>query len=207
MKIFPTFSNHPTIKSTVEIKSVVINLENLPRIIYGIGEAFINLQGLWIRGNLVSCLERSHLEKLHGLIRLEIAESNQIEFVAEDALWDLPMLRFLELFKCGITKLPKDFLKYSTKLEIFGASINKLTHIHKDFFKNNPELNTIYLQNNKLISINFDFTSLTKLNDIHLNSNDCIKERFTEGAPDASTVMSVRELQLILDRDCRQRLL
>lgn len=203
LKIQPNFSQHPIIKSSRDVKSLVIYFGSSTRMFEGIGEAFPNLESLWIHDTSLKFIERRNLANLPNLNKLELLDKN-IEFLAEESFYDLPNLGSLNLFKCELENLPEKLLWHLKKLTFFGAGVNRIKHLNIDFFKENLQIAEIDFRNNQLQVIQIDFTIYLKIVDLILDNNDCIDMRFSIKRPQLSSG-SIQEVQKHINVNCKEK--
>jgi Leucine-rich repeat (LRR) protein len=203
LKVVPEFSQHTKIKNANDVKSLCIYIGKSTRIFSGIGEAFNNLEVLWVHDKSLKFIDRTNFAYMFKLQKLELLDKDRIEFIAKDSFWQLPSLKSLNLFKCQIRELPKNLLAYSSKLEILGAAFNNIKHLHRDFFKYNPEIAEIDFRNNQLQIIDADFTVLPKIIELSMDYNDCIDATYSIKSPNLSTMKSLKQLQLRISLNCK----
>jgi Leucine-rich repeat (LRR) protein len=152
---------------------------------------------LFITGSGLKYVERRQLASMPQLTKLSL-HRNQIESLPEDVFSDLVNLENLNVGDNKIKVLPLKLLWNLTKLKIFGADDNQIELISRDLFKNNRELTSIWINDNKITRIEADFTLLSKLGLLNLNSNTCINENCWSSCE----IERLREIQQKINRSC-----
>ncbi|CAL1529370.1 unnamed protein product [Lymnaea stagnalis] len=105
----------------------------------------INLKDLEILR--VSKLDPDLLEELEFL---EILKLREISQVAELNLYNVPLLKELEVVHCSLLRIPSQWLSNATALETLNLSDDELTVIDPKDFSNLKSLRHLVLSNNKL---------------------------------------------------------
>lgn len=201
LKIRPNFDVNEAIKKAEDVERLEIYFGFSTHIFAGIGEVFINLKELWIRGGRIRLIARSDFVNLKKLKWLWLS-GNPIKFAADDIFYDLNSLEELRMVGCSITKLPEKLFNQLRNLKILYVYKNEITHLPKGLFANNLQLEKVWVNENQLQTIEVDFRNLPTVKEIELSSNVCTNEVYSPEYPEDSTVSSLQELQEKINRNC-----
>lgn len=194
-KILPNFSLHPKIKNSSDVELLSINFGNSSHIFRGIGEKFVNVKTLHIRGQPIKFIESSDFDNMLQLRDLDLS-ANQINFVPENVFWNLTNLEVLGLYNNQLIKLPKNLFKNLKKLQTINFTSNKITFLHKDLFADLPNIEFIWAYSNPLKIIDVDFTKISSLQLIDFRGASCSDFNSVSGS-------EIRKVQDIINSKCR----
>lgn len=155
---------------------------------------------LQIESSTIEIIRRSDFSNLNELLSLKITSysiTNSLEYLAEDAFFDMPNLEQLSIQGGRLVKLHKNTFVKLNKLKDVTIYNNKLKRIEKDLFVNNPMLEKINLEMNELKVIKVDFTIFKNIDYVALHGNECIKASFS-----SYEAMTIRELQDEIENNC-----
>ncbi|XP_054263914.1 phospholipase A2 inhibitor beta-like [Macrosteles quadrilineatus] len=156
-----------------------------------------------LNGNKLTALPAESFSDLTELKNLRL-RFNDIATVHKDAFKTLKHLRVLMLDYNQIPSLHSDTFKFNEALEIISLSNNPLVKLEDGLFSNKPELASVEVENCGLTYIGTKtFDNVPNLYYLYLNGNKLVNVDF-------STLMPLRSLRMILDRnpwkcDCKLR--
>ena len=194
-----TSSRIGDVSGSVDINTdeVAFNFNPATEIYSGVGKKFPELRILYINFTPLMFIQRRDFENLPKLKKLEMIY-NQIEFLPEDVFYDLYSIETLILNGNGIKNLPEKIFKNSENLKEINLDDNMIQHLPKELFKYNEKIRDIKISGNKLTSVATDFTKLTNIKSINLDTSQCVDFSVTNG-------IKVNELQKNIDKNCAKQ--
>lgn len=159
---------------------------------------FPNLLKYIVSGSQLKFIKREDFSGMPKLQTLNL-DSNIIEAIPEDALYDLPNLVDFFIDDNKLKALPTYLLNHALMFQRFKASNNSIEVLEADFLKNNHILKILSMDNNKLKQIRVDFKPYKNLKKLDLLNNVCVNTSFNDWRK-KNTVPSV---QSEIDSRCR----
>jgi Leucine-rich repeat (LRR) protein len=136
-----------------------LDLAPFNHIFSGIGEAFKNLEELYVNHQQIKFVERANFEQLENLERLWI-DKNEIEHLPQDVFWDLKNLDYLNLSNNKISELSDKIFKNLKSIESIDLSNNRIKRFPSNLLAANLKLITFKSEGNPGDTKNIDISRI-----------------------------------------------
>nr|XP_054928923.1 protein toll-like [Dermacentor andersoni] len=167
--------------------------------ILDISDAFselTELRELYLRGNLISCIQPRTFQGNVHLIHIDL-DLNNIRWIAKHAFEGLLSLRRLHLDRNLLVSL-NGSVRNLPQLQYLGASFNVISSLEKWEFGNISALTAIYLEGNNISNVEGAFIGVTGLLSLNLGNNQVELLRRSDFALEISGSVAVRDASNIV---------
>ncbi|XP_043928860.1 LOW QUALITY PROTEIN: SLIT and NTRK-like protein 1 [Protopterus annectens] len=130
----------------------------------------LNVQELFLRGNKIPSIKRSHFMEYRSLIILDLGD-NDIRIIENNTFQNLSDLRWLYLDNNYLDVLRQELFAGMHNLELLNLGFNLIHLIHPGTFNHLPNLRALMLNNNVLKSLPVDVFSGVSLSSLSLHNN------------------------------------
>jgi Leucine-rich repeat (LRR) protein len=136
-----------------------INFEPFNHIFDGMGEAFKNLEKLYIASQQIKFITRSNFKHLENLKQLYLND-NEIQHLPEHVFSDLTNLQNLFIDSNRIEELPSKIFMNLKNIQLIDLSNNRIKHFPSDLLSGNLQLHIFSSNGNPGNTSNIDTSKI-----------------------------------------------